>query len=239
MRIQSARPFALCVVTGILTSLPSLASAQEDVPKLETLTQKASYHIGTQIGANLKRQGLEIDVKLLAAGLAAAIEGKESLLSEAEATEVMNQLQQLMQQKMAQKGKLNLATGQKFLEENKAKEGVKVTTSGLQFVVINEGDGATPTKKSTVEAHYRGTLIDGTVVDSSYEGEAPIAGEAPRSFPVSGVIAGWTEALQLMKAGGKYRLFIPSELAYGPSGRPGIEPNSVLIFDIELVSVTE
>src|ERR1700730_17703129 len=136
-----------------------------------------------------------------------------------------------MQQKQTEMGQKNAATGDKFLADNKAKEGVKTTASGLQYKVLKEGTGATPKSSDTVTVNYRGTLLDGTEFDSSYK-----RGQ-PATFPVAGVIKGWTEALQIMKAGSKYQLFIPASLAYGEQGRPGIPPNSVLIFEVELMDV--
>jgi FKBP-type peptidyl-prolyl cis-trans isomerase len=216
-------------------SVPKSA-ADKDAPVLETNQQRASYAIGFNIGSDLKRQGLEVDFPSLTAGIATALAGKARALSDEEVQKCFAELRATMQKKAEAKAAENLAAGRKFLEANKTKDGVKVTGSGLQYIVLKEGTGATPTTGSTVSTHYRGTLIDGTVFDSSYAGDAPVAGEEPVSFGVTQVIAGWTEALQLMKVGSKYRLFIPSELAYGESGPDSIGPNSVLIFDIELIS---
>lgn len=214
------------------------APAENAAPKMETTIEKASYAIGTQIGAQFRRQGLALDVKLVAAGIAATMNGGKSALSDAELQEAMGALQGEMQKRASEKGQKNLEAGKKFLEENKSKEGVKVTKSGLQYQVLKEGAGAVPTTDSSVATHYRGKLIDGTVFDNSYDGEAPTPEDEPVSFGVTQVIKGWTEALQLMKAGSKYRLFIPSELAYGANGPPSIGPNQVLVFDIELISVS-
>src|SRR5438270_10025397 len=136
-----------------------------------------------------------------------------------------------MQQKQTEAGKKNAADAEKFLADNKKKEGVKTTESGLQYKVLKEGNGAQPKSSDTVTVNYRGTLTDGTEFDSSYK-----RGQ-PATFPVSGVIKGWTEALQMMKAGSKYQLFIPASLAYGEQGRPGIPPNATLIFEVELMDV--
>jgi FKBP-type peptidyl-prolyl cis-trans isomerase FklB len=132
---------------------------------------------------------------------------------------------------MKVQGEKNKKEGEAFLAENKKKDGVKTLPSGLQYKVLAEGKGKTPKATDTVTVHYRGTLTDGTEFDSSYKRNQPA------SFPVNGVIKGWTEALQLMKEGSKWQLFIPASLAYGEPGRPGIPPNSVLIFDVELISV--
>ncbi len=231
--------FLLAISTAAATTLPGqTAFGQDDAPKLETTLEKASYQIGIQIGTDLKRQGLELDPKIIAMGIATAMAGKKSVLSDEQVQAVFTEMQQEMRKKVAEKGTRNLEAGKKFLEENKTKEGVKTTASGLQYQVIKAGTGATPTTDSTVSTHYRGQLIDGTVFDSSYEGDAPTAADKPVSFGVTQVIKGWTEALQLMKVGAKYRLFIPSELAYGANGPGQIGPNSVLVFDIELINVS-
>jgi FKBP-type peptidyl-prolyl cis-trans isomerase FklB len=144
------------------------------------------------------------------------------------------QLQQQQAQQMEQQGELaaaNAEIGAAFLEENAQKEGVQTTDTGLQYKILEQGEGPTPGPDSTVTVHYRGTLLDGTVFDSSYDRGEPI------SFPVNGVIAGWTEALQMMTVGSKWELFIPADLAYGPQGRPSIPPNSVLTFQVELLGI--
>jgi FKBP-type peptidyl-prolyl cis-trans isomerase FkpA/FKBP-type peptidyl-prolyl cis-trans isomerase FklB len=135
--------------------------------------------------------------------------------------------------KMEAEGKANKDKGEKFLAENKSKPGVKTTASGLQYLVLTEGKGKSPKATDTVTVHYKGTLIDGTQFDSSYD-----RGQ-PAEFPLDRVIKGWTEGLQTMKVGGKSRLFVPSDIAYGPQGRPGIPPNSTLIFDVELVDIAK
>ena len=225
-------------------SLTTIAQGQEGAdakaadtkaPAMETDQAKASYAIGFNIGNDIKSKGLELDPQLIAAGIAAALKGEESALTEAQIAAAFAAMEKDMRAKSAAKATKNLEVGKKFLEENKSKEGVKVTKSGLQYIVIKEGTGATPTTDSTVTAHYRGTFIDGKSFDGTYEGKEPTEKDRPIPFPVTGVIAGWTEALQLMKVGAHYRLFIPGNLAYGEAGRPGIEPNSVLIFDIHLV----
>jgi len=230
---------AVLLLSTITVSAQEEAPAKEEAPKLETTLDKASYAIGYNIGKDLKRQGLELDPKTIAQGIAAALSGTKSVLSEEEVTEVFAAIREEMMKKEAEKGSKNLEAGKKFLEENKKKEGVKVTKSGLQFLVIKEGDGAVPTKASKVSTHYRGTLIDGTVFDSSYEGDAPGEKDEPVSFGVTQVIKGWTEALQLMKVGSHYRLFIPSELAYGENGPGEIGKNSTLIFEIHLIDSQE
>lgn len=193
--------------------------------------EKASYAIGTQIGKSLKAQNADVDLVALNAGLSDAVAGKEPRLKPEEMQAALMKLQEESMKKASEAAEKNQKEGAEFLEKNKAKEGVKTTASGLQYIVEKEGTGATPKETDTVKVHYTGTLTNGEKFDSSVD-----RGE-PAVFPVNGVIPGWTEALKLMKAGSKYKLFIPANLAYGPQGRPGIPPNSVLIFDVELLEV--
>jgi len=213
---------------------------QAAAPKAETLKtemEKVSYIIGTQIARNFKTQEIEVNLDSLMMGLKDALEGKKLVLSQDEMKQVFTRFQQQMRAKQAAKqakeAAANLAAGTAYLEANKAKEGVKVLPSGLQYKIIKEGTGNTPTADDKVKTHYRGTLIDGTEFDSSYKRNKPA------EFPVKGVIKGWTEALQLMKEGGKWELYIPANLAYGQRGRPNIPANSTLIFEIELLEVTK
>ena len=206
-----------------------------DPPKLADQKDKISYSIGIDIGNNLKKQSIDVDVDLLAKGVKDAVAGGETLLSPEEVRETLISLQKELrekgQERSRQAAEKNKREGEAFLAENKKKEGVVSLPSGLQYKVLTAGTGTSPKETDTVEANYRGTLIDGTEFDSSYKrGEAAV-------FPVSGVIAGWTEALQLMKVGDKWQLFIPPDLAYGERGAGPIEPNSTLIFDVELVSI--
>ncbi|PVY40210.1 FKBP-type peptidyl-prolyl cis-trans isomerase N-terminal domain-containing protein [Pontibacter virosus] len=197
-----------------------------------TQQEKISYIIGRDMAANLKKQGIDIEAESFLKGLKEVIAGQPSTLSDQEIQMAMMALQQEMQQKQGAKGGENQKAGEAFLAENKNKEGVKTLPSGLQYQVLEEGTGKSPAASDKVTTHYHGTLIDGTVFDSSYE-----RGQ-PATFPVNGVIAGWTEALQLMKEGAKWRLFIPSQLAYGSQGAgDAIGPNTTLIFDVELISV--
>jgi FKBP-type peptidyl-prolyl cis-trans isomerase FklB len=166
---------------------------------------------------------------VLAAGIKDALAGKPQLTPD-QIKEVMSAFEKDMEQKQKQVGDKNKAEGAKFLEENKKKEGVKTTASGLQYKALKDGNGAQPKASDTVTVNYRGTLINGTEFDSSYK-----RGQ-PATFPVNGVIKGWTEALQLMKVGSKYQLFIPSDLAYGErSVSPDLAANSTLIFEVELL----
>jgi FKBP-type peptidyl-prolyl cis-trans isomerase FklB len=200
--------------------------------KPENLKDRISYIIGRDMASNLQKQGIGIEADPFMQGLKEVLEGKSSSLSQEEMQQAMMALQQEMGQKQNAQGAENKKAGEDFLAENKNKEGVHTLPSGLQYQVLKEGTGKSPSKSDTVTTHYHGTLIDGTVFDSSYE-----RGQ-PATFPVNGVIAGWTEALQLMKEGAKWRLFIPADLAYGAQGAGDvIGPNAALIFDVELLSV--
>lgn len=197
---------------------------------LQNDVNKVSYVIGTQIAQNFKRQDVEINIESLMWGIKDAMESRELALSQDESRKVMLNFQMRMTAKLTAK---NLIEGIAFLEVNKAKEGVQILPSGLQYKVIKEGTGKIPTVNNKVKTHYRGTLINGTEFDSSYKSNKPA------EFPVTGVIKGWTEALLLMKQGSKWELYIPPNLAYGERGRPGIPPNSTLIFEIELLEVVK
>lgn len=196
------------------------------------LKEKISYIIGRDMATNLKKQGIEVEADSFMKGLKDVQSGTESSLSQQEVQEAMMALQQEMSQKQNAAGSANQQAGETFLAENKNKEGVQTLPSGLQYIVLQEGNGKSPSSNDTVTTHYHGTLIDGTTFDSSYE-----RGQ-PATFPVNGVIAGWTEALQLMKEGAKWRLFVPANLAYGTQGAGDvIGPNATLIFDVELLQV--
>ena len=197
---------------------------------LQTEQDKISYVIGAQLGQNFRVQGIEIKVESFMSGLQDAIAGKKLALTPDQMNQLMTNFQRTMIAKQATK---NLSQATAFLEANKAKEGVKVLPSGLQYKVITEGTGKTPTTSDKVRTHYRGTLIDGKEFDNSYKRNKPA------EFPVTGVIKGWTEALQLMKEGAKWELYIPPNLAYGERGQRGIPPNSMLIFEIELLEVLQ
>ena len=215
----------LIVVLGVLF-LVSQVSAQENLV-LKNQKDKVSYIIGMNIGNDLKRQSIDISPKILAEGVQQALAGSKPLLTEQEIQETMMAFQKEMMAKQKERGDA-------FLAENKKKEGVKTLPSGLQYKVIKAGTGKKPKLNDTVMTHYRGTLIDGTEFDSSYKRGQPV------SFLVSGVLPGWTEALQLMEEGAKWQLFIPSNLAYGERGAGGvIGPNATLIFEIELISIQE
>ena len=202
-------------------------------PDLKSDKVQASYAIGQQIGNNLIAQNIDIDSTTLAASLEDAIKGTPSKMKDDEIQKAMMKLQESAMKKQQEEGEGNKKKSAEFMEKNKTAEGVKVTASGMQYKVITEGTGAIPKKEDTVKCHYTGTLLDGTKFDSSVD-----RGQ-PAEFPVAGVIPGWTEALQMMKVGSKYKLFIPPELAYGASGRPGIPANSALIFEVELLDIVK
>lgn len=207
------------------------------VGSLVTEMDKVSYAIGVQLGTNFKRQGIDIKIEKFVQGLKDATAGNKLELTEQEIQQTMMAFSQKMRAKQQEKQKAdavkNLAAGKVFLEANKKKEGVKVLPSGLQYKVIKEGTGKTPTAADKVKTHYRGRLIDGTEFDSSYKRGKPA------EFGVKAVIKGWTEALQLMKEGAKWELYIPANLAYGERARPTIPANSTLIFEIELLEIVK
>lgn len=197
---------------------------------------KLSYIIGQQVGGGLKRDGLEINVKILGESIESAVAGKPSLMSDGEIKEFMMEFGKKMQEKMEAKHKESAqkgtAEGKAFLEKMAKEEGVKSTPSGLLYKVIKEGTGAQPKASDKVRVHYTGKFIDGKKFDSSYDRNEPT------EFGLAQVIKGWTEGLQLMKEGSKYMLYIPSELGYGADTRnPDMPPNSVLVFEVELLKV--
>ena len=203
---------------------------------LQSQLQKVSYIIGLDIGRNLANQGIEIEAQALSSGVADALSDAEPKLSEAEVQSIMMAFQTEMEAKQAQlkstESDKNVADGKAFLEINRMKDGVVTLASGLQYREVKTGSGKSPKASDKVTTHYKGTLIDGTVFDSSYD-----RGE-PATFPVNGVIAGWTEALQLMNEGSVWELFIPANLAYGTRGAGAkIGPNATLVFTVELLNV--
>jgi len=219
------------IISLAVLSLAGSVFGQDKSPPLKDTKDKVSYSIGLNIGFNLKKQNVSINPDTFALGVKDALAGKPQMTEE-QVKETMTAFEKEMIDKQKSAGVKNGADGEKFLAENKKKEGVKTTASGLQYKVIKEGTGAQPKETDTVVANYRGTLIDGTEFDSSYK-----RGQ-PATFPVSGVIKGWTEALQMMKVGSKYQLFIPASLAYGERAMGAdIGPNSTLIFEVELVGI--
>lgn len=229
MKVRSVTLLAV----GLLFSAVSLYAAETGT--LKTPKEKLSYVIGTQIGNDLKSQSIDVDPVLVSRGLQDLLLGKGLLVSDQEAKDIIAAFSKERAGKMVEErkklGDKNKQEGVAFLAENKKKEGVKTLPSGLQYKVIKEGTGKTPKATDTVVTQYKGTLIDGKEFDSSYK-----RGE-PATFPVNGVIRGWTEALQLMKEGSTWQLVVPPELAYGDQGAGPIGPNATLIFEVELVSV--
>lgn len=201
--------------------------------ELTTDEDKLSYGIGLNIGTGLLQQGLPgINKEAIFQGVEDALSGAEPMVAQEELEQVLVRLREREEAKLAALMEENAAKGAAYLAENAAREGVVTTESGLQYEVINAGDGEKPQADSIVKTHYHGTLIDGTVFDSSVD-----RGE-PTQFAVNQVISGWTEALQLMPVGSKWRLYVPAELAYGEmSPGPAIPPNSTLIFDVELLEI--
>ncbi len=213
-------------------------AAKAPAPKLVTPKDKFSYALGMNLGNTLHRQSVDVDPAILLRGLKDAIAGGKMALTEEEARaalmEVQNEVRKKQQAQMQQLGEANKKEGDTFLAANKTKQGVVTLPSGLQYKILTAGTGPKPTLSDTVVCNYRGTLINGTEFDSSYK-----RGQ-PATFPVSGVIKGWTEALPLMPVGSKWQLFIPSALAYGERGPgPEIGPNSTLIFEVELLSIQD
>ncbi len=202
----------------------------------ENKLDRISYALGMSMGNNFRASGIDkIDVEDFAAGVAAVFGGEKPLMTydeaKAEIQKYFTELEERQQAVNREMGEANAKAGRAFLEENAKRAEVTTTATGLQYEVLQEGEGAIPTDKDTVCVHYTGRLIDGTVFDSSEE-----RGE-PAMFGVTQVIPGWVEALQLMKAGSKWRLYIPAELAYGSQGVPGIGPNQTLIFDVTLINI--
>ncbi len=219
------------------TKASSKAAAAPAAP-LATDKEKFSYALGMNIAKGMKLQNIDVDLEILMRGLRDAHTGAPTQMTVQEMGDTLNRRQQEMQAKAQEQqrlaGEKNKREGEAFLAQNKARPGVVTLPSGLQYEVITEGTGPTPKATDMVTTHYRGTLIDGTEFDSSYKRGEPV------TFSVGGVIKGWTEALQLMKVGSKWKLYIPSELAYGAQQRgQHITPNSTLLFEIELLAIKE
>ncbi|MBL4607365.1 MAG: FKBP-type peptidyl-prolyl cis-trans isomerase [Pseudomonadales bacterium] len=222
------------VVLPLLFAASQITFAADS--KLTTEQAKESYSIGFDFGKNISKRLSDVEMKTFVKGFEDAFQGKESKMTEDAMVAAMQSYRQKMtvkqQAERAEKSDGNKKTGTEFLEANKKQKGVVTLESGMQYTVLADGTGKKPTSADTVTVHYRGTLINGEEFDSSYRRQQPA------TFPVSGVIAGWTEALQLMKEGAKWQLFIPSELAYGEVGAGSIGPNELLIFEVELIEVT-
>ncbi len=204
------------------------------VKKVESFKTQYSYCLGMFMGMQLKQGGVDVDETSFVEGFQCSIVGSKPKMSQAEVGIVMAKFDAMLKAKAKKKADTWIVTNKAYLDANKAKEGIQITKSGLQYKIIRAGTGAIPKATDTVKVHYRGTLVDGEVFDSSYK-----RGQ-PAEFPVTGVIQGWTEALQLMKTGAKWQLVIPSELAYGPRGAGGaIGPNATLMFDVELLEIVK
>lgn len=212
------------------------AAKTQTAPALTTSKDKFSYALGMNLGTSLHKQSVAVDPNILLRGLKDALAGGKTALTEDQARAALMQVQEDVRKKqqalMQQAGEAARKEGEAFLATNKSNDGVVTLPSGLQYKILTQGTGPKPTASDSVVCNYRGTLIDGTEFDSSYK-----RGE-PATFPISGVIKGWTEALQLMPVGSKWQLFVPSDLAYGErSPAPEIGPDSTLIFEVELLSI--
>ncbi len=198
----------------------------------ESLDQKVSYGAGYNMGRNLGHEkNLQVDKAAFVAGFEDGLAGAKTRIPESDLEAAFAAIQQKVSASMAAEAQKQLAAGNEYLAKNKARAGVKTTASGLQYEVLKKGSGPKPKATDTVKVHYHGTLIDGTVFDSSIQRGQPI------EFAVNGVIPGWTEALQLMPVGSKWKLFVPPAIAYGPQARGNIPPNSVLVFEVELLGI--
>jgi FKBP-type peptidyl-prolyl cis-trans isomerase len=216
---------------GVLAFATSATLSFAKEVELKTDIQKASYAIGQQIGENMKNQGVEVDVNVLAESMNEVFAGKKGRLTDEEMQKAMKTLQETATANKAKVALKNKEEGEKHLAENGKKKGVVTTASGLQYEITKEGKGAIPKENSTVKVHYRGTFINGKEFDSSYKHNSPA------EFPVGGVIPGWTEALKLMKVGSTWNLTVPARLAYGEHGSGPIPGNSVLKFQVELLDI--
>jgi FKBP-type peptidyl-prolyl cis-trans isomerase len=233
------RFFIHTAIPLLIASLTFPAFGQEkaaEEQKLKTPAEELSYVLGMDVGNSLKRFGAEINLDIFMEALQKTLQGEETALTPQRAREIKQAFMQKRREQQAVErkaaGEKNLSEGEAFLAENKTKEGVITTESGLQYQVVKEGDGPKPKATDKVSVHYKGTLLDGTEFDSSHKRGKPA------TFPVKGVIAGWTEALQLMPVGSSYKLFIPAKLAYGERGAGGqIGPNSTLIFEVDLLEI--
>ncbi len=225
--------YILVTIVGVVF-LFSICSAAEKV-ELKEQKDKESYSLGYQFGQNLKTQGVDLNLDVYTSAIKDALGGKEPQMASDEISATIANLQQRLmaaqQKTLKELGEKNLSESKTFLAENGKKEGVKTLQSGLEYKVVTEGSGKIPKAEDTVTVHYKGTFINGTEFDNSYT-----RGQ-PATFQVNGVVKGWSEALQLMKEGSKWQLFIPPELAYGERGGGPIPPNSTLIFEVELLAV--
>lgn len=225
------------LLAAMIAGAASVSFAAEPVISLDTQEQKVSYSFGVVLGKRMANDIPDLNLDVFVKGLNDAYQGKAQMITDEEIAKVMSQYQRdLREQQMAKVeeiSKKNKEIGEAFLADNQNKEGVVTLASGLQYKIVKEGKGVQPGPSDVVKVHYTGSLISGEVFDSSVERGEPV------SFPVNGVIAGWTEALQLMPTGSKWQLFIPAQLAYGTNGTRGIGPNETLLFDVELLEVQQ
>jgi FKBP-type peptidyl-prolyl cis-trans isomerase FklB len=223
------------ILAAAIVLLPSFAAVAQDAPELKTDKDKFSYALGMNFGENLRKQGLELDIAVFAKGFAQSFNGGKTALTDQEMQTLLQAASVEIRKKQAaqqeEKGAAAQKEGEAFLAANKTKEGVVTLPSGLQYKILKAGTGEKATLDDTVVCNYKGTLINGTEFDASEKHGGPA------TFPVKGVIAGWTEALQLMQVGSKWQLFVPANLAYGTRGPGDIGPNATLIFEVELVSI--
>ena len=219
----------------LAAAIPALVLqlACERKPRLDNDKAKLSYAVGQNIAQNVKAQNIDLDPKVVGYSVAQGLKGDKPEVSVEEQQKAIQNLQQAAQAKMQAEGQKNKQVSDEFLSKNKERQGVKTTGTGLQYEVLKEGKGKKPTTKDKVTVHYTGTLITGQKFDSSHD-----RGQ-PAEFPVNGIIKGWQEALQLMPEGTVARLYIPPDLGYGSQAQPGIPPNSVLVFDVELIKINK
>jgi len=222
------------ILAAAIVLLTSFAAAQ-DAPELKTDKDKFSYALGMNFGENFRKQGLDLDPAVFAKAFGESFNGEKTAMTDQEVQTLLMAAAQEIRKKQtalqAEKGEAAKKEGDAFLAANKTKDGVVTLPSGLQYKILKAGTGEKATLDDTVKCNYKGTLINGTEFDASEKHGRPL------TFPVKGVIAGWTEALQLMPVGSKWQLFVPSNLAYGPQGPADIGPNATLIFEVELVSI--
>ena len=238
--MQVRKSGVIAALLGASTVLAGCSDAGDassyETAALESNDQKASYGIGMNVGSQIAAARDRIDREAFMRGVEDGLQGNDPDIPDAEMQTILQtfgtEIEAAAAEERTREGEKNLAEGEAFLTQNALEEGVETTDSGLQYEVLEEGEGPTPGPQSTVRLHYRGTLIDGTEFDSSYGGE-------PAVFNVSGVIDGFSEAIQLMPVGSRWRVFIPADLAYGPSGSGPIGPNETLIFELELLEIVD
>jgi len=221
-------------ISGLITGtalIIALNTNAADPKPLASQKEKASYGVGLNVGSRFKSDFIELDVDAFVRGFRDALADAKPAISEQEINAAITALNQEVERKMSEQAEKNKKAGEDFLAENKKVQGVQTTASGLQYQVLKEGNGPSPKETDVVKVHYKGTLLDGTVFDSSYD-----RGE-PATFPLNRVIPGWTEGLQKMKVGSKHKLFIPSNLAYGDNPQGKIPPHATLVFEVELLGI--